>query len=752
METVEMKTPERTIIVSNRLPITSSVTPGGLVLQRSSGGLVAGLEGVHGSGNSQWVGCLGEASGRGRVRLSREDERQLEEQDLKVVDIPPLLYKSYYEGFSNGAIWPLFHYMPDRCRFSADTWDAYREVNERFSEAISGDLRDGDRVWIHDYQLMLLPELLRQAKRDLSIGFFLHVPFPSAEVFRIMPWRRQLIEGMLGADLIGFHTLEYMRHFSNAAARVMGLEPQMDSLYYGRRTVRLGAFPLGIDVGQMHAQARSEETERQLAELEVSYTGRTVILGVDRLDYTKGIPGRLAAFAEALERNPDWVGRVSLVQVSVPSRIKVEEYREIKAEVDELVGRINGRFGTAGYVPIHYVFRNLDRPRLLALYRRADVAMVTPIRDGLNLVCKEYVAAKGEEPGALVLSEFAGSAAEMGEAVLVNPWSRESMVEGLEKAVAMSDEDKTQMMSALFERLSRYDNRSWSANFLAMLADARQENCRTGGYEAVAAPDREKLLARARQARQVFLFMDYDGTLVPVVEKPELAVPGEEIVTLLRDMVAIPNFHVCVISGRDRAFLEKYLPAGIAVVAEHGASYRRAGGDSFKHLVEVSAYDALRDQILSLMSDFERRIPGSRIEEKEFGMVWHYRMADPIFGHQQALALTDTLGGLLQRTPMGVLTSKKAVEVRHMGANKGAAVRALLEEGGFDKRSDLIMTMGDDRTDEDMFRVYPAQNLSISVSDAPVVASHVMDQPDLVGLLEYVARSSAGWQYRLWEH
>ena len=746
-----MEAGQRTIIVSNRLPITSSVTAKGITLHRSSGGLVAGLEGVHGSGNSQWVGCLGEASGHGRTRLEADGERQLEEQGLKVVDIPPALYKSYYEGFSNGAIWPLFHYMPDRCHFSADTWAAYREVNERFADAIVGELNDGDRVWVHDYQLMLLPGLLRQAKRDLGIGFFLHVPFPSAEIFRVMPWRRELIEGMLGADLIGFHTLEYMRHFSNAAARVLGVEPQMDSLPHGRRTIRLGAFPLGIDVAQMHAQARSEETEAELAKLMQSYAGRTVILGVDRLDYTKGVPGRLAAFAQALERNPDWVGRVSLVQVSVPSRVKVEEYQEIKAEVDELVGSINGRFGTAGYVPIHYVFRNLDRPHLLALYRRADVAMVTPIRDGLNLVCKEYVAAKGEEPGALVLSEFAGSAAEMGEAVLVNPWSRDSLVEGLERAVGMSDEDKTKMMASLFERLSRYDNRAWSTNFMAMLGDARHENRRGGRDTAGQGPDPGELADKAKRARQVFLYLDYDGTLVPVVDKPELAIPTAEIITLLHDMAAIPNFQVCVISGRDRGFLEEYLPAEITVVAEHGASYRPAAADSFAPLVDAAAFGELRASILTLMSDFERRIPGSRIEQKDFGMVWHYRMADPIFGYQQALVLVDTLGALLQRTPLGVLTSKKAVEVRHMGANKGDAVRALLEEGGFDPASDLIMTMGDDRTDEDMFRVYPAQNISISVGDSPVVASHVMEQPELIRLLENLARSSAGWQYRLWD-
>ncbi len=730
----------RTLIVSNRLPVQAKIVAGRPQLQRSSGGLVTGLEGVHGPGRSLWIGCLGLATTKS-LGLSDDDRRFLDEHGLVVVEVPQELYDAYYEGFSNSAIWPLFHYNPDRCRFSATMWEAYRKVNQRFAETIAERAEPGDRVWVHDYQLMLVPDLLRRLRRDLTIGFFLHIPFPSAELFRILPWRGEILTGLLGADLVGFHTLEYMRHFSNAVARVAGLEPQMDTLNYGRRQVRLGAFPLGVNVRDLHDVARSPEAEAHLAELRESYRDRAVLLGVDRLDYTKGIPERLMAFGSFLERNPRWVGKVTLVQVSVPSRVNVDEYQDLKAEVDGLVGRINGRFGTAGYVPVHYIFRNLDRRYLMALYRRADVALVTPIRDGLNLVCKEFVAAKGHEPGVLVLSEFAGAAAEMGEAVLVNPWNRDNVVSAIETALQMDPQVQSSMMASLSERLSRYDNRAWSQNFLRALDEAADANQRSG-FAATVEPDVEDLCRRSREARRVFLFIDYDGTLVPIVDKPELAVPPQSICDLIRDMTSILHFSPAIVSGRDRGFLERHLPKEVALVAEHGACIRRAGEDECVHLVDQAAYQELRATVLGVMLDFERRIPGSKIEEKEFGLVWHYRMADPIFAQQQALVLADTLGGLLQHTPLGVLISKKAVEVRHVGVNKGEGVRALLEEEGFDPARDLLITAGDDRTDEDMFRVYPAKNVSISVSDTPLAASYAMEREAFVELLETLTREA----------
>jgi trehalose 6-phosphate synthase/phosphatase len=536
----------RTIIVSNRLPVHAIASNGKLELKPSTGGLVRGLEGVHGAGRSMWVGALGMPSGD--QRLSEADTEGLESEGFVVVDVPPDLYELYYEGFSNDAIWPLFHYTPERCHFSAKAWEAYRKVNAAFAETIHRHVEPGDRVWIQDYQLMLVPDLLRRKRRDLSIGFFLHIPFPSAEVFRILPWRREILTGLLGADLIGFHTLEYMRHFSNAVARIMGIEPQLDTLNYGRRHVRLGAFPLGINTREIHGEARSAEAEQYLAQLHKLYQGRKVILGVDRLDYTKGIPERLAAFRSFLERRPEWVGNVSLVQVSVPSRVNVAEYQELKREVDEMVGMINGYLGSPGYIPIHYVFRNLDKAHLFALYRFAHVALVTPLRDGLNLVCKEYVAAKGTDPGVLVLSEFAGSAAEMGDAILVNPWNQDSMISGIETALGMREEEGVKMMTSISERLARYDNRAWSRRFLGALQEISEIN-HGGTFATLTEPNVEELSTRVANARRTFFFIDYDGTLVAIAEKPELAVPTEETLTLLRDMATIPTFHVHVVAA-----------------------------------------------------------------------------------------------------------------------------------------------------------------------------------------------------------
>ncbi len=687
-----------------------------------------------------WLGSLAGQTGSAGSSISDEQIRKLEGQGLRVVDVPEALYASYYEGFSNGVVWPLFHYMPERADFSAENWQAFRQVNAIFAEAILREARDGDTVWIHDYQLMLVPELIRRERRGLAIGFFLHIPFPAAELFRIMPWRRELLSGVLGADLVGFHTLEYVRHFSNSCARVLGLEPRMDSVHFGGRTIRMGAYPLGIDVRKLHADARSPKCEKVLREFDVSYQGKRLLLGVDRLDYTKGIPQRLRAFSALLERNPDFVGKVSLVQVSIPSRIKVDEYQEMKSEIDGLVGQINGRFGMPGYVPIHYLFRTLTRDYLYALYRRADVCLVTPIRDGLNLVCKEYVAAKGADPGVLVLSEFAGSAAEMGEAIIVNPWSEDSVVEGMELALSLSREAACLQMSNLYHRLSRRDNDVWSTGFLAALAKVHREN----GDDAdrrPAEPELETLRPRFANKRHVYLFLDYDGTLVPIADKPELALPDEVTLALLKKLCANPSYRVVVASGRDREFLERHLPAEVSLICEHGACVRCDNTGEFVQLVEDGGMQEVWDAVLDVMRDFESRIPGSRIERKEYGLVWHYRMAEPIFAQQQAAELAEALGGLLQRTALGVGISKKAVEVRHTLVNKGDGVRYVLRKWQFDPALDGLLTAGDDRTDEDMFRVWPKHNVSIGIGDVPMSAAYATERDTFIKFLDGLVRS-----------
>ncbi|MBA3939294.1 MAG: trehalose-6-phosphate synthase, partial [Planctomycetes bacterium] len=456
-----------TWLVSNRLPYRLDDL--GSTLERTDGGLVTALLPVHQAGSSWWVG-------QGGFPASPELASRLETERVVDVAIPPGLAKDHYSGASNGAIWPLFHYFPEIAVFVPAEWTAYRAVNQAFADAILARAKPGDRVWIHDFQLMLLPAMLRAREASLVIGYFHHIPFPASEVLKIHPARDELINGLLGADLVGFHTLEYARHFAGSAARLLGIEAVAEELHVEDRLVRVGAFPLGIDAqGVLAAMDTAEHAlakERILSQL----GGRRLILGVDRLDYTKGILERLAAFERFLRLHPQWRDRVTFVQLCVPSRIEVERYERLRQAVEREVGRINGELGTTGHAPISYLFQRRGLDDLTALYRVADVCLVTPLRDGLNLVCKEYAAASEDLDAVLVLSEFAGAAEEMGEALVVNPYDTEAVAMAIARALEMPLAERRQRMGALRQRVLEADNRDWSRGFLQAMDEVDRRN------------------------------------------------------------------------------------------------------------------------------------------------------------------------------------------------------------------------------------------------------------------------------------
>ena len=735
-----MNPSRRTIIVSNRLPVYARSRGRRVLLERSGGGLVTGLEELRATNDALWFGTLG---GIESERLNDENHKALENLGLRWIDVPPDLYEAYYDGFSNSAIWPLFHYTPDRSDFRRSDWEAFVKVNELFAEAVLSEVREGDRVWVHDYHLLLLPELLRSQMSQLPIGLFLHTPFPTADVFRILPWRDKLLRGMLGADLIGFHTLEYTRHFSESLSRVLGLDSQIDNAQLGAREVRFGAFPMGINTEELHREAHSAEVTTHGNQLREHFRGRTILLGIDRLDYTKGVPERLEAFATLLERNPKLVGKLTLIQVASPTRLRVKEYRKLKSRVDSLVGSINGRFGSAGYVPIYYLFQHLEKPYLLALYRLADVLLVTPTRDRLNLVCKEYVAAKGSRRGVVVLSEFAGAAAEFGGAILVNPWSQDSLVEGMEQALQMSPRRATKMMRDLYTRLRHRDNKTWTTHFLTTLDRVSESNQDRAAVTA-GPPNMGDVLDRVGAARRVFVLMDYDGTLVPLASKPEHAEPTKSLCDMLESMVRVEKLCVAIVSGRNRAFLEGFVPRQMHLVSEHGASIRRPGDEDHEILLDAAGWNELRMSVEPVILDFEARIPGSMVERKEFGLVWHYRLADQPVARQQALVLTHILGELLQSTPLTVTQARKAVEVRYLGISKQETSKRILREEGFESGKDLLITLGDDRTDEGLFALEPSDNISINLGRFQTNSTYRMEQAGTLEFLEAVTSRAAG--------
>ena len=460
----------RLIIVSNRLPITVTGCGDEIEVVPSSGGLATGLGSVHADSGSLWVGWSGlDANASPEARRSLQT--QLSSRRLVEVPLSSEEVSVYYEHIANGVLWPIFHDQLEKLPNLIEGWETYDAVNARYADMIAACARPGDTVWIHDFHLMRVPALLRERAPALRIGFFLHIPFPNPEIFFALPRRQWLVEGMLGADLIGFHTRRYRGHFTAALRRLLGIEMQNDSIAYSGRRVRLGIFPMGVDSAAFAERTTDRKVVAETARLQ-SDRGIRLLVGIDRLDYSKGLPKRLLAFERLLTMHPEWLERIRLVQVAVPSREGLAAYKSVRRLVEELVGRINGRFGTHRWTPIRYINRSVNDTILSALYRAADVMLVTPLRDGMNLVAKEFVATRTDGDGVLVLSEFAGAADELTRAVIVNPYDVDGLAEALHLALEMPEAERRERMQALRAHVMTHDVAKWSDGFLAQLGSA----------------------------------------------------------------------------------------------------------------------------------------------------------------------------------------------------------------------------------------------------------------------------------------
>jgi len=461
----------RLVLVSNREPYIHKRSKRGIKSERGPGGLVAGLDPVMrligglwvawGSGNADFA-ITAEGSPLG---VPPDDPRY----ELKRVRLSAYEVNNYYYGFANRTLWPLFHYMLGRITFERRYWNAYRRVNDKFAQAILEEQCPSDIVLVNDYHLCLVPGCLREGGSAARIGFFNHIPWPPWETFRALPWRREILLGMLGADVIGFHISSYVGNFLRCVENELSLPVDWEegAVKLPTHWARVSAFPLGIDYGEMAASAREREIIKGAARIKKRVKTEHLILGVERLDYTKGIPERLLAFERFLHRYPSYRGKVTMIQKASPSRRKVREYQELKREVDRLVGWINGRFQRLDWIPVHYLYQNLPFRQLISLYLAADVGLVTPLVDGLNLVAKEYVAANAKsKDGVLILSEAAGAAQELSEALIVNPYDIWEMAQAIRVALTMSPAEKRRRMEALVKRVREHNIYWWLEELL----------------------------------------------------------------------------------------------------------------------------------------------------------------------------------------------------------------------------------------------------------------------------------------------
>lgn len=732
---MENQRKRRLVVVSNRLPFQLQEKKKSVTMKESDGGLVSALKSYFESEQHHdpfssvlWIGSAD-------FPVARWEKFKANPKSNSAFDVEPIFiesktYNRFYNGFCNATVWPLFHYFTSIVDYDEEAFQSYQDVNHLFADKILSLLEPGDILWVHDYQLMMLPALIREQVPEATIGFFLHIPFPSFEIFRLLhkSWKEKIVGGMLGADLIGFHTHEYVQHFLKTVQMVHGFDSQFRNILMKERIIKAEMFPLGIDYEKFHNAGENPKVVEQLEQIQNNFHDKKIIFSVDRLDYTKGVTHRLAGFERFLDKHPEWRGRVVFILVIVPSRQIISKYNERKKLIEERVGRINGKYSSLEWQPIIYRYSNLAFHDLCALYQAADVGLITPIRDGMNLVAKEYVASQ-QEKGVLILSELAGAANEMGEAILVNPMDNEELSHAILTALTMPVAEQKQKMEFLQKRLRDYSVTHWVNDFLRQL-DETKENQQKQRTKHVNPGILDTITGLYRKGTRRHLFLDYDGTLVPFSKHPKLAIPNQDLITLLYRIAEDPKNDVTIISGRDGGTLEGWfndLPLNL--VAEHGASIRM-NGTKWKHHREVD--QSWKPVVRPTMELYSQRSPGSFMEEKTHTLAWHYRNVHPELGFIRSRELLDNLHHLVRNTPLQVIDGNKVIEVRISGVDKGSVARELLEGEEYD----FIMAVGDDKTDEDMFKALADRAVTVKIGPGHTAAQYnLSNQHEVIRLL-----------------
>ncbi|KAF9289759.1 threalose-6-phosphate phosphatase [Mortierella alpina] len=607
----------------------------------------------------------------------------------------------HYEGYCKTVLWPLFHYIlwdeATDGRIEKKNWDDYVFVNQQFADAIADQYQSGDIVWIHDYHLLLVPHMLRQKLPGAAIGVFIHAPFPSSEIFRCLPKRVEVLNGLLGANQIGFQTYSYARHFISCCTRVNGYESTPRGVDAMGSTVWVGTFPIGIDAERVERQRKAPGVLPKMDAIRKTYKGKRIIVGRDKLDLVKGVQQKLQAFEKFLNDYPEMQGEVVLIQVTSPPLV---ENPKLEAKIAELVAHINGTYGSLNFTPVHHYHQHIDRDEYYALLSVADIGLITSVRDGMNTTSLEYIMCQSENHGPLILSEFTGTAGSLGGALMVNPWDYQGVARVIYDALNLSDADKLTRHNQLHDHVLAHTAQFWAKNFISELI------LNVGTWDqSTPTPylDLGAMVDKYRDAKKRLLMFDYDGTLTPIRKTPGAAVPQEHMLKALVALANDPNNVVWVISGRDQKVLEEWLGdvENLGFSAEHGSFMRQPGSKKWVNLTE-SLDMSWKNDVIEIFTYYTERTQGSFIEHKRSSLTWHYRMADPEFGAFQAKECQNHLeNAVLSKLPVEILVGKKNLEVRPMIVNKGEIVKRLLSQH---PEVEFVLCAGDDKTDEDMFR------------------------------------------------
>ena len=709
-------TKKRLFIVSSRLPITVKGENNKTTITPASGGLVSAINSYLNLVPNQfseifWTGIPGCSATTWNETAGQVDNAPF---NYAPVFVQQEQYEMYYNGLANSVLWPLFHYFPSYAEYDPDEFDAYLSVNEHFANTLLRYCSEGDTIWIHDYHLLPLSGMLRKILPNLTIGFFLHIPFPSFENLRLMPrkWQQSILKGMLGADLLGFHTTEYASHFLESVQKVLGYDNERNIIRYQDRLVKIDVFPISIDYTLFNQAFDRPEVIALKNSLRQRMNAWKIIFSVDRLDYTKGVHNRLKAYELFLKQNPSYHNKVVFIINVLPSRVTIQKYAERKQMIDVLISGINSRMGTLHWQPVIYRYQSMDFDEMVALYTVCDLALITPLRDGMNLVAKEFVASRKDKKGVLILSEMAGAAKELTSSVTINPNDIAEIADKIKLGLEMEAGEQSERIHQMQKRVSNYDVRAWAEDFMTGLYGIKRKQ---QDFQEIFLDEfsKRKIYDCFRKATKRLLLLDYDGTLISYAQSPVDAIPGESLKQLLHELSQKEQTDIYLISGRNSAWLDQHFSSlPIHLVAEHGAKCKSING---QWNTEVQTHSEWQEKVHNIMEMFVRRCPGSFIEEKEFSTVWHYRNADPDQGKLRAKELMCELNDTVNKRHLQVTMGNKIVEVRNRGTDKGTAIRKILSANNYD----FIFAVGDDKTDEDMFKTLVGKENCFTIKVGP---------------------------------
>ncbi|MGO1228742.1 bifunctional alpha,alpha-trehalose-phosphate synthase (UDP-forming)/trehalose-phosphatase [Brachybacterium sp. AOP42-C2-15] len=734
------------VVVANRLPVDSRTLPDGATeWVTSPGGLVTAMESVMRNVDSgAWVGWGGSPG-------DAPDPFDADGMSLYPVRLDQQDIERYYEGFSNGTLWPLYHDVIVEPEFHRGWWDTYLSANRRFAQTAAQVAAEGGMIWVHDYQLQLVPQMIRASRSDVRIGFFNHIPFPAVELFSQLPKRNSVLRGLLGADLLGFQRESDSLNFVAAVRKLLGYHVEGKTIFVPGlgaapvREVQVQTFPISIDSAAVSALTEDPEIRERAAQLRRDLgEPEKIVLGVDRLDYTKGIRHRLKAYGELLDDGSIDPHETVMIQVATPSRERVEAYRQLRDEIELIVGRINGEHAPIGRPAVSYQHHSFDRRDMTALFMAADVVLVTALRDGMNLVAKEYVASRPDLQGVLVLSEFAGAADELRAAVLVNPHDIDELKAATLRALAMPPEEQEEAMRSLRHQVMEQDVQAWAHSFLQQLEESRTPEQKTTpvvhlrGDKTSADAEIETALKDFTEVPRLLIASDFDGVLAPIVADRDAVQPDFPSLTALRELSELPGVAVALVSGRALADLDALtnMPSSVVLVGSHGAEVGALPPWMQAEVVDKTALAMTpeKEDLLASITATLRRIarahPGTEVETKPTAAVLHTRNAKgrgAINATESALEYATTLPDVT------VTPGKEVVEFAVVHTSKGVAIDALARASA----ADAWLYLGDDVTDESVFAQLGAHDVGLKVGGGDTAATlRISDTEAVRGVLQ----------------